>query len=122
MKTIGDWMMRMPLIALVAAMVSTPALASDRLGQQQIAAGDLHGAEATLVAERKIYPQRPELMLNLAAVYQQTGRTAAAQDLYRQVLDRPDVSLLTPSGGAQSSHLIAERGMARLTPLTLATR
>ncbi len=114
--------MRVPLIASMVAMVSTPALAGDRLGQQQIAAGDLRGAEATLVAERKIYPGRPELMLNLAAVYQQTGRTAAAQELYRQVLDRPDVSLLTPSGAAQSSHIIAERGMARLVPLTVATR
>lgn len=114
--------MRVPLIALAVAMVATPALAGDRLGHEQIAAGDLHGAEATLVAERRIYPHRPELMLNLAVVYQQTGRTTAAQNLYRQVLERPDVSLLTPSGIALSSHAIAERNMARLAPTTLATR
>ena len=114
--------MRVPLIALMAAMVSVPAFAGDRLGQEQIAAGDLRGAEATLVAERRIYPRRPELMLNLAAVYQQTGRTSAAQELYQQVLDRPDVSLMTPSGIALSSHVMAERGIARLAPLTLATR
>ncbi len=115
-------MMRVSLIAFTLAMVSGSALASDRLGQQQIAAGDLHGAEATLTAERRIYPRRPELMLNLAAVYQQTGRGTAARDLYVQVLDRPEVSLLTPSGTAVSSHQIAERGMARLTPMTVATR
>ena len=114
--------MRMPLIAVIVAMVSTPAIAGERLGLEQIAMGDLHGAEATLLAERRIYPRRPELMLNLAAVYQQTGRSAAAQDLYRQVLARPDVSLLMPSGAARSSHAIAERGIARLAPLTLATR
>lgn len=111
-----------PLIAATLMMAASPALAGDRLGYERIAAGDLRGAEATLNAERRIFPQRPELMLNLAAVYQQTGRAGAASDLYAQVLDRPDISLLTPSGVAESSHDIARRGMARLQPTAMATR
>ncbi len=107
---------------IVAAALATPALANDRTGYQSIATGDLGSAEATLVAERRIFPDRPELMLNLAAVYGRTGRVDAARALYVEVLARPAVSMLMPSGAATSSHAVAERGLARVVPAVLATR
>lgn len=114
--------MRTFIVPVLVALLATPALASDRVGYTQIASGDLAQAEATLVAERRIYPRRPELMLNLAAVYQRTGRDAAARDLYREVLERPAVVMDMPSGMIVSSHDVASRGLTRLVPAVFATR
>ena len=99
---------------MVAILAATPALARDRMGFQAINAGDLTAAEQTLVAERRIYPQRPELMVNLAAVYDRTGRTAEARALYQAVLAAEEVELALPNGAAASSHLLASTGLARL--------
>ena len=115
-------MMRGFLISLIVAGLAAPAVASDRTGYQSIASGDLRAAEATLNAERRIFPDRPELMLNLAAVYGRTGRVDAARQMYAEVMTRPAVSMLTPSGAAVSSHDLAQRGMARISPAVLATR
>lgn len=99
------------VIALVAA---TPAIAQDRTGYQAIAAGDFAGAASRLEAERRIFPHRPELMLNLAAAYARTGRVADARVLYADVLAQPAVAMDMPSGAIASSHDVATRGLARL--------
>jgi len=65
------------LVIFAIAGVAAPALAADQNGYQAIVAGDLATAERSIVAERQIYPDRPELMLNLAAVYRKTGRATA---------------------------------------------
>ncbi len=102
------------ILAVAASLVSAPAFAKDRLGYRAIAAGDLVTAEQTLKAERRIYPQRPELMLNLAFVYAQTGRISEARTLYRGVLSEAPVMLELPAGDALLSHALANAGLSRV--------
>jgi hypothetical protein len=109
------------LIALTAAALATPALAADRTGYTQIAAGNMTAAEQRIVAERRIFPDRPELMLNLAAVYRSTGRDSQARALYSAVLDRPAVAMDLPSGDVASSHDVAQRALGRFST-QMATR
>jgi Flp pilus assembly protein TadD len=99
---------------VLAAAVAVPAAAKDRSGYQQIATGSLSGAEQTLNAERAIFPNKPELLLNLAVVYSRTGREAQARAMYNQVLDREAVALDLADGSTASSHDIALRGLSRL--------
>lgn len=109
------------LVLLGLSVIATPALAADRNGYAQIAAGNMQAAEQRITAERRIFPDRPELMLNLAAVYRQTGREAQARALYATVLDRPAVALDLPSGAVVSSHDLASRALAR-SATQIATR
>ncbi len=110
------------LIILTLAGAAVPAFAADRTGYQSIATGDLATAERHLVADLKFSPQRPELMLNLAAVYRKTGRDSQARALYSAVLDRPAVAMDMPSGTVVSSHDLATRGLIQLAPQQVATR
>ena len=82
---------------------------------------DLAQAEQTIEAERAIFPTRPELMLNLAAVYARTGRVTQARSLYGQVLEQESVAMDLPDGSVQSSHVLAQRGLLRLGS-TIASR
>ncbi|MEG3160146.1 tetratricopeptide repeat protein [Sphingomonas sp. LB2R24] len=114
------------LFVLATLGAVTPALAApsatvDRTGYTAIAAGDLSTAEQRIVAERKIFPQRPELMLNLASVYHRTGRESEARALYAAVLARPAVAMDLPSGAVLSSHDIASRALGQQTQ-QIATR
>lgn len=113
---------RLAGVAVAVMLLATPAMARDRTGYQAIAAGDLAGAERTIVAERRIFPQRPELMLNLAVVYERTGRVAEARAMYRSVLASAPVAMEMPSGASVSSHLVATAGLAKIGGDTLATR
>lgn len=106
--------------ALAVASVSSMSVAADRVGYTAITAGDLATAERVLLAERRIYPQRPELMLNLAAVYRQTGRAAEARALYVAVMDQPAVAMDMPDGSVRSSHALATTAMERLNPVVAA--
>ncbi len=115
--------MRTIIIAsLVAAAFATPALASDRNGFQAIAAGDYQTAERTLLNERRIFPNRPELMINLATVYARTGRATEAATLYRAAIDAEDVEMAMPNGDVTSSRVVAQRGLHRLGGVAVATR
>lgn len=115
--------MKKTLLAVVAVFAATPAWAGERTAINAIVAGDLQGAERTLVAERRIFPGRPELMLNLAAVYARTGRTDAARILYDKVLASEPVAMDMRSGSVASSHDVARLGIRRLsTPAWLASR
>lgn len=109
-----------PTMVLVAVL-ATPAIAKDRVGYQAIAAGSLTQAERTIDAERAIFPDRPELMLNLAAIYARTGRDVQARALYGEVLDRDAVAMDLADGSVASSHDLAQKGLSRLTT-TMATR
>jgi len=99
------------LIVLALAGAAAPALAADETGYQAIAAGNLAAAERGILAEQKVYGNRPELMLNLAAVYRRTGREADARALYQRVLQRREVAMDMPSGAVVSSHELARRGL-----------
>ncbi|WP_341207872.1 tetratricopeptide repeat protein [uncultured Sphingomonas sp.] len=113
---------KLMLSALVLGTVmATPASGKDRVGYQAIAAGSLAKAEQTITAERAIFPERPELMLNLAAIYARTGREAQARTLYAEVLDRDAVAMDMADGSVRTSHQLARTGMARLTT-AMATR
>lgn len=108
-------------LAMIAA--TAPAQYKDQTGYRAIAAGDFAAAERMLVAERRIFPDRPELMLNLAVVYSRTGRTDDARALYARVLERPAKELEMPSGRAAWSHDLARTALASLDPVvTIATR
>lgn len=113
-------MIRMMTILACGAALAGPALAQERTGYQAIAAGDYPAAVKQIEAERRIFPERPELMLNLAALYGRAGRASEARALYSAVMQRPRVAMDMPDGTVLSSHDVAARGMAKLT--TLASR
>ena len=114
--------MRTVLVLGLAASLAGPALARDRTGYQAISAGDYDAAEKTLVAERRIFPGRPELMINLATVYARTGRVSEAASLYRAALTTDPIEMAMPDGGVASSRDVAQRGLDSLAPVTLAVR
>lgn len=115
-------MRTMIMFALAAGTLATPALAGDRTGYQAIAAGDYATAEKTLLNERRIFPNRPELMINLGTVYARTGRVSEAASLYRAALASEPVEMALPDGGVASSHVVAQRGLNSLAPVALAVR
>lgn len=92
------------------------AYASDgenRYGYDQIAAKDLKAAEQRLIAQQAAEPREPSVLINLAYVYSQTGRTAEAMVLYNRVLAQPDVLMALGNGSPASSHAIARKAMGR---------
>ncbi|MDR6115105.1 Flp pilus assembly protein TadD [Sphingomonas sp. SORGH_AS870] len=105
-------------LIVAAAGMAAPAIAQDRwpqrTGYQEIAAGKLVAAERTLLQERRASPDSPELMLNLAAVYAQTGRASEARSLYAAVLQEKPIAMDMPSGAVISSHRVAETGLRQL--------
>ncbi|WP_375404028.1 tetratricopeptide repeat protein [uncultured Sphingomonas sp.] len=101
-------------VALLPVALSAPIHAKDRTGYRAIATGDFARAERTLVAERRIFPNRPELMINLAAVYLRTGRAAEANALYSKVLTQPATLMELPSGRAVTSHQVASTALASI--------
>lgn len=118
--------MRVGLVALASALaLMMPGMAlaqtdqAERTGFSAIAAGDFAGAERGIVAERRIFPGRPELMLNLAAVYNRTGREAQARALYVAVMQRPDVLMDMPNGATASSHALAQTGLRRSSSMAV---
>lgn len=109
--------MRTVMLSLAGVLIMTGAAnAAERTAYPAIASGDLAAAERMLVAERRIYPDRPELMLNLAAVYARTGRAGEARALYQAVRARPASVMDLPDGATASSHDVAARGLNRLAP------
>jgi hypothetical protein len=110
--------MRISVIAvMVAAGVPATAYAADRTASADILRGNYVQAERVLTTERRIFPARPELMLNLAAVYRNTGRERDAQALYADVLRRPDVLMDMPDQRIVSSHALAQAGLQRAAQL-----
>lgn len=109
-------------IAVAAVAAVTPVQAKDRNGYQAIAAQDFAKAERRLLAERRIHPNKPELLINLALVYRRTGRPVEARALYAAVLERDAVELDLPNGGIASSHELARMGLDALAAGSFAAR
>ena len=110
------------IVALGMMAAAAPAMAAERTGFQAISAGNLPMAERQIDAAMRANPGRPELMLNLAAVYLETGRDAEARALYSTVLREAAVAMDMPSGAVMSSHDVALRGLERLPHEAIATR
>ncbi|WCM29365.1 tetratricopeptide repeat protein [Sphingomonas sp. QA11] len=110
------------IAGIVLAGAATAATASDRTGFIAIKQGDFSTAERTLVAERRIYPSRPELMLNLAAVYRGTGRRDEARVLYEAVLARPNTLMDVTADRTAWSHTLATAGLSRLDARQMSSR
>lgn len=113
--------MRSALIVLAAApfaLAAPPAQAQredgDPIAGTAIVRGDLAGAERKLTAELRRNPGAPELLLNLAAIYAQTGRAAEARALYREVLAQRDVQMDLSRDRIATSHSVANKGLQRI--------
>ncbi|MCW3838036.1 tetratricopeptide repeat protein [Sphingomonas canadensis] len=120
--------MRIALLGLALAaplaLGALPAQAqsNEGTGSAAIARGDLAAAERELTAELRIHPGRPELLLNLAAVYSRTGREAQARSLYLRVLSQDDVLMDLSADRTAGSHAIAQTGLQRLEGVYTASK
>lgn len=114
-----------PSLAACAAIAVIPTIAATLPARAQtqpapaVAAGQIERgaydrAERQLASALRVEPAQPEALLNLAVVYARTGRAAAARDLYRRVLDQPDVLMDLANGNSAGSHRIAQAGLAHL--------
>lgn len=120
-------MRRIPAsIVLAAPLALVPAVQAQNIEQPNahvaIAAGDYDRAERHLLAEQRIFPTRPEVMLNLAAVYARTGRVAEARAMYHRVLALKPVAMDVADGQVAASHAVAQRGMRLLDAAQMAGR
>ncbi|OYY89987.1 MAG: hypothetical protein B7Y45_09710 [Sphingomonas sp. 28-66-16] len=119
--------MRTTICALLAGsmiIMATPVWASqdDRNGYQQIKQGDLVAAEAIINRERRLFAGDPDLMLNLATVYQRTNRLREARGLYLQILSRPDEQMMIGSDSYASAHALARAALTRLDGAQITSR
>ena len=99
------------------AMLALPAVAQERatrVSHAAIMSGDLRSAEQVLDAERRIFPKRAELLLNLAAVYARSNRANEAVALYDQVLGGEDAMMDVSEDRTVSAHAVARLGKSRL--------
>jgi len=106
-----------PLIAALPAQAQDSAVASTQIMQ-----GDYSQAESKLLTELRIHPGRPELLLNLAAVYSKTGRADEARALYTKVLGTDDVLMDVTLDRTAGSHALAQRGLQRLETVQFTAR
>ncbi len=101
--------------SLAAAGSAAPAQTrTDPMAAHAITRGDFAAAEQRLVAERRIFRDRPEILLNLAAIYACTGRAPEARTLYEKVLATDDVLMDLSTDQSASSHQVAQTGLTRL--------
>ena len=108
--------------ALPLLLAAPSAIARDNVASAAIASGDYAAAEAVLNSELRIYPERPELLLNLAAVYVKTGRQAEARAIYAKVLDQREVAMNLRADRVASSHAVATSGLRRIQTTQLSAR
>lgn len=104
-------------IKLVAAALvpllgmAMPAAAQDAsVAATEISTGAFAKAEQKLLGALRDSP-RPEVLLNLAAVYYGTGRFAEAGTLYQQVLSQDEVVLDLSNQRTAGSHSVARAGL-----------
>lgn len=110
------------LATLPAAAQNDPIEHTHGVAYAAIERGDYRAAERHLAALRHAHPDRPEVLLNLAAVYLRTDRTDAAVSLYRDVLAQRPVLMDLPSGATRSSHDIARTGLSLVSVTASRTR
>ncbi|WP_084582700.1 tetratricopeptide repeat protein [Sphingomonas azotifigens] len=104
------------VVAAAVALLSlaAPAAAQDNsLAAKDIMSGAYAKAEQKLLAQMR-FDQRPEVQLNLAAVYYATGRIDRARSLYEQVLQKDEVPMTVSTERTAGSHAIAHAGLRYL--------
>ncbi|WP_066716890.1 tetratricopeptide repeat protein [Sphingomonas pituitosa] len=110
--------MSIKLVAAAAVSLlslAAPAMAQDSsLAAREIMTGSYSRAEQKLLTQLRS-DQRPEVQLNLAAVYYATGRTEQARSLYEQVLQKDDVLMTVTTDRTAGSHAIAQAGLRYLS-------
>ncbi|WP_343518268.1 tetratricopeptide repeat protein [Sphingomonas sp.] len=113
-------------IVLAAPLALMPAaqaqVREDPYAKVAIQNGDYELAERKLLAEQKIFPAKPEVLLNLAAIYARTGRHAEARAIYNRVLELDPVAMDVADGQVAASHLVANRGLRVLESSRQASR
>jgi Flp pilus assembly protein TadD len=121
--------MRTALIVLAAApfaLAALPAQAQrdngDPVASAAIFNGNLSQAEQQLNNRLRLDPDQPELLLNLAAVYAQTGRTSEARALYIRVLQQRDYEMDLSADRVSTSHAVANKGLQYIRTLQLSAR
>lgn len=111
------------LLAASLVLVAAPALGQTEFnGAEEISRADYASAERVIEKSRKIFPHDVDLMLNLATVYQHTGRTPAAVALYQAVLTMPDEALAISDTQDASAHALAREGLRRISPVAVTAR
>ncbi|WP_010543423.1 tetratricopeptide repeat protein [Sphingomonas elodea] len=109
----------MSIKLVVAALAPTFVLASPAAAQdgsvaaREIMTGAYAKAEHKLLAQMQA-GERPEVQLNLAAVYYATGRTEQARALYRDVLAQANVPMNLSTDRTANSHTVAMNGLRYL--------
>lgn len=115
--------MRTLILFAAPLALALPAQAQDTSASASlIKAGAYSKAESRLVGQLRARPDSPELMLNLAAVYAETGRTGEARSLYRQILAQDDVLMDVSQSRSVGSHAIARAGMRRIDAVQFSAR
>lgn len=109
----------MRTLLIAGAMLALPLTAAaqdrgDRYAHAAIERGDYVAAERQLKREARVSPNRPEVLLNLAAVYAKTQRDDEARELYQRVLASDDVRMAQKADRVAGSHRIAQVGLAQL--------
>ena len=99
------------VLAALAALPLSAAVAQDQIGFKAIAKADYSGAEALLAPKVAAGDRAPEVLLNLAAVYTRTGRNADAARIYRMVQGTENVLMEAANGAPVWSHDLATRGL-----------
>lgn len=113
-------------IVLAAPLALIPAAHAEKLdgpyAHATIQRGDYAAAERKLLAEARVFPNKPEVLLNLAAIYTKTGRVSEARALYNRVLALQPVAMDVVDGQVAPSHLIAARGIRQIEVAQMAAR
>jgi len=109
----------MKALLIAGAMLALPMTVAaqdrgDRYAHAAIERGDYAAAERQLNREARVSPNRPEVLLNLAAVYAMTQRPDEARALYERVLAGDDVQMAQNADRVAGSHRIAQVGLAQL--------
>lgn len=104
--------MRVILVsAALAAAPVTAAFAQDQVAFEALTKANYSVAEQQLAPQVAAGEREPGVLLNLAAVYLRTGRSAEAIRLYRIVQAEENVLMDPVSGDPIWSHDVAQRGL-----------
>lgn len=107
-------------LAFAAPALAAPAGVADPYGARSIAHGRYESAEQRLTEALRKGDNRPEILLNLAAIRMQQGDRNSAETLYRTVLAQPNADMATLNGSAWS-HDIARQALSDPAGLTRAS-
>ncbi|WP_265570353.1 tetratricopeptide repeat protein [Sphingomicrobium nitratireducens] len=114
--------MRTMILAGMAALLATPALADGgevnyregALGFDAIVAQDYEKAEAQLLKANGVSRNDPARLINLGHVFAKTGRAAEAKVMFTRAADARDVALVLADGSVASSRELAQAALSQL--------